>query len=252
MVHPIGCARRPGSGCDHLPVCGRRRGSGPARAPADPVLVGGRRPGRVVRVRVHPAGARARVAAPEVTFAVVGDSLTAGLGRTRCDGTRVRGSELLGAGSGRGPGSPHRWLGGAGRPDRGHAGRRPSRCRPTCSWSWPGPTTSTGTVPWATSRANLLAIVDEAGIDEVLVVAVPPLDSRPVVAAGYDYRLADLAAERGLASTSIPGAGSPTAADGARCQSRRGPPHPGGGRRSGALIRAALLDRAARGARSAD
>jgi hypothetical protein len=52
-------------------------------------------------------------------------------------------------------------------------------------------------VPWEASRANLLAIVGVTGVDDVLVVAIPPLDSAPVAAAGYDHRLAELAGDEG-------------------------------------------------------
>lgn len=131
----------------------------------------------------------------ELTFAVVGDSLTAGLGEP-LDGVRVRGT-----------GS---WVPAAQQPD----------VRLVGGWAVPGATTADmragfvpvpadvlvvlgGTndlleqVPWEESRANLLAVVAEAGVDDVLVLAVPPLQAAPASAAGYDFRLAALAADQG-------------------------------------------------------
>ncbi|WP_395244139.1 SGNH/GDSL hydrolase family protein [Agromyces sp. MMS24-K17] len=52
-------------------------------------------------------------------------------------------------------------------------------------------------VPFADTAANLDRIVDRAGIDDVLVVSIPPMDALPAGADEHNDRLADLADDRG-------------------------------------------------------
>ncbi|GLI26497.1 hypothetical protein ARHIZOSPH14_07390 [Agromyces rhizosphaerae] len=52
-------------------------------------------------------------------------------------------------------------------------------------------------VPFATSAANLGAIVDTVGISDVLVVSIPPLELAPGEAEAYNLALEELAVDRG-------------------------------------------------------
>ncbi|MGY1748080.1 SGNH/GDSL hydrolase family protein [Modestobacter sp. SYSU DS0511] len=54
-------------------------------------------------------------------------------------------------------------------------------------------------VPWERTRENLVQIVETADVGRVLLVAVPPLDSRPADVVALNGRLADLADDRGWA-----------------------------------------------------
>lgn len=98
-------------------------------------------------------------------------------------------------------------------------------------------------IPWQVGRRNLLAVVAAAGIDEVVLVAVPPLDQAPFAAAAYAFGLAELAADRGWqyvdpwTADADPGTGrwAPGASlDGIH-------PTPPVADRAGRVIRAALL-----------
>ncbi|MGY1747109.1 SGNH/GDSL hydrolase family protein [Blastococcus sp. SYSU D00695] len=104
-----------------------------------------------------------------------------------------------------------------------------------------------GGIPWDTSRDNLREIVERIGVDDVLVVAVPPLDPAPAAAAEYDARLAELATDEGWQyldpwdeATDGDRWATGASADGVH------PTEPVA-ERAGGRIRSALLDRAADG-----
>lgn len=52
-------------------------------------------------------------------------------------------------------------------------------------------------IPFDDSAANLDRIVDVVGIEDVVVVSIPPMDALPAGAEAYNERLEGLAAERG-------------------------------------------------------
>ncbi len=52
-------------------------------------------------------------------------------------------------------------------------------------------------IPFEDSAANLDRIVEVVGIDEVVVVSIPPLDALPAGAEAYNERLHDLATDQG-------------------------------------------------------
>ena len=52
-------------------------------------------------------------------------------------------------------------------------------------------------IPFDESAANLDRITDAVGIDEVIVVSIPPMDALPNGAKAYNQRLDDLAGDRG-------------------------------------------------------
>jgi lysophospholipase L1-like esterase len=130
-----------------------------------------------------------------LSFGVVGDSLTAGVGPA------LAGTSVPGAGS---------WLPGAvGEPLDFRGG-----------WAVPGARTAdmaagavaidadvlvvlAGTndlasgVPWPQVRDNLLTIVQVAGVDDVVLVDVPPLDLQPAAVGAFNAQLAELADDQG-------------------------------------------------------
>lgn len=52
-------------------------------------------------------------------------------------------------------------------------------------------------IPFDESAANLDRIIDTVGIEDVVVVSIPPLDALPAGAETYNERLEDLAGDRG-------------------------------------------------------
>ncbi|HKH08212.1 MAG TPA: SGNH/GDSL hydrolase family protein, partial [Agromyces sp.] len=52
-------------------------------------------------------------------------------------------------------------------------------------------------IPFEDSAANLDRIIDVVGIEDVVVVSIPPMDASPAGAEAYNERLDDLAADRG-------------------------------------------------------
>ena len=52
-------------------------------------------------------------------------------------------------------------------------------------------------IPFEDSAANLDRIVEVVGIEDVVVVAIPPMDALPAGAVAYNERLDDLATDRG-------------------------------------------------------
>lgn len=52
-------------------------------------------------------------------------------------------------------------------------------------------------VAWPDTRRSLLSIVEKAGVDRVVLTAVPPLDAQPTATGPLNDRLAGLAADQG-------------------------------------------------------
>jgi lysophospholipase L1-like esterase len=52
-------------------------------------------------------------------------------------------------------------------------------------------------IPFEDSAANLDRIIDGVGIEDVVVVSIPPMDALPDGAQGYNERVEDLAGDRG-------------------------------------------------------
>jgi GDSL-like Lipase/Acylhydrolase family len=140
-------------------------------------------------------------AAGEVDLAVVGDSLTAA-GDTITTGTAISDGDAR-------PGDTS-WLSGAGGPplviEGGWArdgATTADMLRGVAEYDAPVLVVLAGTndllqgVPWERTRENLLDIVERAGVDRVVLSAVPPLDRDPQAPVGLNPRLADLAENEG-------------------------------------------------------
>ena len=173
------CCSSPRSGWDHRRCADDLDGPGHRHgAPADPgARRAGPRRGRDVRVRVRDGRRERRVPGARGDLrrrrGLAHRRPRAGASARHPKGVRGTGSWVPAA-----EGPSARLVGGWAAP----GAWQPRTCapasshrRPTCSWSWPAPTTCWDRSRWATSRDNLLAIVDTADIDDVLVLAVPLL-----------------------------------------------------------------------------
>jgi lysophospholipase L1-like esterase len=130
-----------------------------------------------------------------VGFAVVGDSITAGLDGP-IEGTTVHGATSWVPAA---EGPPLDFRGGWAAPGAStrdmRAGVQPVSADVLVVM---GGTNDIGAVlAWERCRADLLAIVATADVDEVVVAAIPPLDAHPAQARRYNVRLEALARQQG-------------------------------------------------------
>ncbi|MGY1693522.1 SGNH/GDSL hydrolase family protein [Geodermatophilus sp. SYSU D00814] len=133
-----------------------------------------------------------------VGFAVVGDSITAGLDAP-VEGTRVRGT---GSWVPAADVAPLEFRGGWAVPGARtadmRAGVRPVEADVLVVLA--GTNDVLGGVPWERTREDLLAAVAATGVTRVVLLAVPPIDVAPRAREDLNAHLAALAGERGWTS----------------------------------------------------
>ncbi|MGX5654763.1 SGNH/GDSL hydrolase family protein [Geodermatophilus nigrescens] len=130
-----------------------------------------------------------------VRLAVVGDSITAGIGAP-LEGTQARGT---GSWLPAAVGGPVELVGGWAVPGA-HTAEMAAGVQPLEADALVvlgGTNDVLADVPWERTREDLLAVVATAGVPRVLLVAVPPSDRAPEATAALNGRLRQLAAEQG-------------------------------------------------------
>jgi len=148
-----------------------------------------------------PAPITGRPSADRVSFVVVGDSITAGPIPIEATGAQEEATQQFGRGSWlpQAKGRPLRFLGGwavsGATTEEMRAGVVPARADVVVVMA--GTNDVLRGMPWAQTRANLLAIVGTVGVDDVLVSAVPPADERPAGRQEFNQRLRELADHKG-------------------------------------------------------
>ena len=148
-----------------------------------------------------PATPTSRPSADQVSFVVVGDSITAGPIPIEATGAWEETTQQFGRGSWlpQAKGPPLRFLGGWAVPgattEEMRAGVVPAKADVVVVMA--GTNDLLRGVPWEQTRANLLAIVGTVAADGVLVAAVPPADELPAGRQDLNQRLRELADQQG-------------------------------------------------------